>query len=442
MSFKTWPVDDAIKDNLPGFPVIVGEAIWSSPALADINGDGKKEAIFGTNKGNIHAISPDGQDIAGFPIVLDDIIRSSPAVGDLDGDEEPEVVVGCDDGMLYAFEGDGTMLSGFPCKTANAIASSPSIEDLDGDKKPEIIVGSTDGGVYAWHHDGTIVCGFPLITAGEVWSSPALADLNDDGKPEITAGTLYVCKGLSQCYMEYELGDWSGSGGKIYSLDGNGSMLAGFPKSLAESDNIGYSSPIICDMDQDGNSEVVIAGSYGIYVKTSDQNRDDFRGFPRKVDGTLQDSFIAVADLNNDSRPEIVAGSGDGKLHVWRWDGSAMAGFPIQTGGYVRYVTLGDIDGDGSQEILGGSTDNRVHAWGLDGTEVEGFPRVTLDDIGTAPTLADIEDDGSLELIVGSNDGQLYAWRISDNYGELAWPMIGRNLRHSGEIEVKEKEGS
>jgi WD40 repeat protein len=428
MSFGTWPVDDTIKENLPGFPVIVGDVILSSPALADINGDGKKEAVFGTNKGNVHAISPDGQDIPGFPILLNDIVRSSPAIGDLDGDEEPEIAVGCNDGMLYVFEGDGSTLPGFPRKTGGDITSSPAIGDIDGDQRPEIIVGSTDGGIYAWHSDGSNVCGFPLITSGEVYSSPALGDVNQDGRPEIFIGSYYICKGLTQCLSDYELG---GSGGKIYSLDGNGSLLTGFPKSLSESDNIGYSSPVLCDIDQDGNMEVVIAGSYGIYVKTSDESRDDYRGFPRKVEGYIGDSFPAVADLNNDSRPEIVAGSEDGKLHVWLWNGMEMAGFPIQTGGWVRCVTLGDIDGDGSQEILGGSTDNRVHAWRLDGTEAEGFPKVALDDIKTAPTLEDIENDGSLELVVGCSDGQLYAWRISDRFGDLNWPMMGQNPEHT-----------
>ena len=46
MSFRTWPVDDTIQENLPGFPVIVGDAVLSSPALADINGDGKKRSYF------------------------------------------------------------------------------------------------------------------------------------------------------------------------------------------------------------------------------------------------------------------------------------------------------------------------------------------------------------------------------------------------------------
>ncbi len=46
MSFRTFAINEANEANMPGFPVITGEGIWSSPALADINGDGKKEAHF------------------------------------------------------------------------------------------------------------------------------------------------------------------------------------------------------------------------------------------------------------------------------------------------------------------------------------------------------------------------------------------------------------
>jgi hypothetical protein len=428
-SFRTFAIDEAIEANLPGFPITAGDEIWSSPALADINGDGNKEAIFGTNKGNLHAIGLDGEDVAGFPVVLSDIIRSSPALGDLNGDGSIEIVVGCDDGMLYVFSQNGSMLPGFPVETAGSITSSPSIGDIDGDEEPEIVVGSTDGGIYAWNSDGSNVCGFPLITGGEVWSSPALGDMLGDGGLDITVGALSACKGIEQCIIQYIQG---ASGGKIYSLNYEGKSLAGFPKYLSQSDNIGYASPILCDIDRDGRMEVVIAGTQNLYVKTSDGNRDDYRGFPRKVSGSLQDSHIAMGDIDNDGKPEIVAGSTDGRLHVWRSDGKYLSGFPIQTGGYVRHVTLGDIDGDGFQEILGGSSDNRVHAWRLNGTEAKGFPKATSDDIETAPTLADIEGDGSLELVVGSNDGQLYAWRISDTYGKLAWPMIRQNLQHTG----------
>lgn len=428
-SFKTFPIDEEIEANLPGFPVITGDNIWSSPAMADLDGDGSKEIVFGTNKGNLHAIGIDGEDIAGFPLVLRDVIRSSPAIGDVDGDGSIDIAVGCDDGMLYAFSKDGSMLPGFPAETADSVISSPSIGDIDGDGMAEVVVGSRDGGIYAWNDDGSNVCGFPLITRGAVWSSPALGDIDGDGVLDIVVGSMYLCKGMEECMMEYIFGRYNGA---LHALDSQGESLDGFPKYLSQSDNIGYSSPILCDINKDGKPEIVIEGSYNLYVKTFGEKRDDYLGFPRKVAGSIQDSQIAMGDLNGDGVPEIVAGATDGRLYVWRADGRYLEGFPIQTGGYVRHVTLGDLDGDGMQEILGGSSDNRVYAWRLNGTVVEGFPKVTSDDIETAPTLVDLEGDGSLELVVGSDDGQLYAWRISDNYGELDWPMLRQNLEHTG----------
>jgi WD40 repeat protein len=132
---------------------------------------------------------------------------------------------------------------------------------------------------------------------------------------------------------------------------------------------------------------------------------------------------------------EIVAGSVDGKLYVWKSDGSDYPGFPIQTGGWLRHVSLGDINNDGKQEILGGSTDNRVHCYTLDGKEAAAFPKITMDDIGTAPTLADLDKDGNLELIVGSDDNGLYVWRLQGKYGELEWPMFRQNARHTGLVD-------
>ncbi len=158
-------------------------------------------------------------------------------------------------------------LPGFPKETAGSITSSPAIGDIDGDKKPEVVVGSRDGGIYAWRSDGSNVCGFPIITGGEVWSSPALGDMLGDGNLDITVGSEFICKGLEECMYQYLLG---GSGGKIYSLNHTGEALSGFPKYLSQTDNIGYSSPILSDINRDGQMEVVIAG-------TQRHIRKDFR---------------------------------------------------------------------------------------------------------------------------------------------------------------------
>lgn len=428
-SFQMYSINETVEDNLSGFPkkIVRADSIWSSPALADINDDGKQEIIFGANDNQLHALGLNGMEIDGFPVVVGDIIRSSPAVDDIDGDGAPEIAVGCDDGMMYVFESNGTVAAGFPTETGSGISSSPALADIDGDGALEIVAGSLDRGIYAWNSDGSIVCGYPEITFGDIWSSAAIGDLNEDSNLDIVIGSRKQCNNLMECIF-------TSNEGKIYGLDRSGNALEGFP--LEFPDEIGYSSPVLSDIDGDNETEIIFAATHNLYAK-SISDGEDIKGFPVKIgdasrseSGIMQDSFIAVSDLDGDGREDIVAGATDGRLYVLRSDGSNMPGFPLQTGGYVRHVTLGDINGDGRQEIVGGSSDHRVHAWDLDGMELSGFPKVTLDEIETAPTLGDLEGDGTLELIVGSDDSRLYVWRISNSYGELDWPMIRQNLQH------------
>jgi len=83
---------------------------YSSPALGDVDGDGKLEVIFGTynykNDNYIYALNgEDGNEAWSYRIGAPrDIVRSSPALGDLDGDGMLEVVVGCDNTYVHALK--------------------------------------------------------------------------------------------------------------------------------------------------------------------------------------------------------------------------------------------------------------------------------------------------------------------------------------------------
>jgi len=428
----------SIDDTLTGNWIQTAKPIGSSPALADINGDGTLEIVVGTNEGNLYIWTKDRTRLKGFPVSVDDYIRSSPAVADLDGDGRMEIAAGSNDGMFYVWDDTGSLISGFPKLTAYEIVSSPALADLDEDGNLEIVVGSQDRGVYAWNSDGTPVCGFPVITGYEIWSSPAVGDLDGDGHLDIVIGS----NRLGEDLIAMLFGIYTG---QVYSIDAKGYSLTGFPRDLAQpslsdlsGSYIGYSSPILADLNGDETLEIIAGAKDGLYALSS--KGKDVRGFPRKTGGTLQHSLLAIGDLDDNGRLEIVGGCGDGRLYVWHDDGREYSGFPIQTGGYVRHITLGDIDNDGNQEIIGGSSDNRIHAWNLDGTEVSGFPKVTLDDVRTSPALGDLDGDGSLEMVAGSNDGRVYIWTISESYGRLDWPMVRQNLCHTGLV-TKESAG-
>ena len=223
----------------------------SSPAFADLDGDGRAELLVATDEGIVHAFGPDGTDLAGWPadtgpapywhpgsptasadgidVPSQAVGIGAPAVDDLDGDGSVEVVVADLDGEVHVFGADGGTIAVMTTDPAysrqqdtdkrnrmkRGIVGGAALGDLDGDGTLEVVVAAMDRHVYAWHHDGTPVDGFPVLVVdpdqvaavdpvaetvtfvdpeatqqgGELVATPALGDLTGDGRPEIVVGS-------------------------------------------------------------------------------------------------------------------------------------------------------------------------------------------------------------------------------------------------------------
>jgi hypothetical protein len=100
--------------------------ILSRPVLADLDGKRGKEILVTALDGNVYAWRGDGRPLAGFPVTVADPrtgrkakIVSTPAVGDVDGDGRPEIVLGTNgvrdgQGAAYAIHGNGNLHAGGP----------------------------------------------------------------------------------------------------------------------------------------------------------------------------------------------------------------------------------------------------------------------------------------------------------------------------------------
>ncbi|MGV9206182.1 MAG: OmpL47-type beta-barrel domain-containing protein, partial [Promethearchaeia archaeon] len=381
------PTASSAPDELWTFST--GGEIQSSTAVVDLNKDGIKEVIFGSNNGKIYALhGNNGSEF--WEYSTGDEIRSSPAISDLNGDGFLDVVVGSRDNNVYALHGiNGTKMWDFT--TSDWVDSSPAIADINNDGTLEVVIGSDDNNIYALHGaNGTKM--WEYTTGDGIEASPAIGDINSDNFTEIVIGS---------------------KDSNVYTLSGkNGSLCWSY-----STDEKIQSSPALGDINEDGKMEVVI-GSYdnNLYILYG-ENGSQIWNFDA---GGSIDSSPALGDVNQDGTLDIVFGTKDECYKVYAIDATSRSKiWEHSVGFYVEKTspTLGDINGDGDIEVLIGNNDDKLYA--LDGnTGDELWTYNTGHYVRASAALTDLNNDQDLEIIFGSLDSTMYILDLSSSAGD------------------------
>jgi M6 family metalloprotease-like protein len=251
---------------------------------------GRFRPLIGTESGRILAFDMEGS-ISGVADPFDRPIAGLALWGSAD-----TLLALASDGAYVLLKMDGSIL--FSGTTGDSIRSGPVTGKF-----------ATGSGIQAvW----SAVSGFRLLDAsGTVtewdrpdsdgsFSSPALADINSDGILDIV----------------------SVSGGRIWCLNLNGTLIEGFPVRIAEAE-AECSSPVIGDVDGDGRLDIIVSTSEGLITAVSSDG-GSVEGFPLPLYGRKAVP-PTLADLDEDGRIEILAASDGGQMAVWDMDGPSAA---------------------------------------------------------------------------------------------------------------------
>ncbi|MCA9595345.1 MAG: VCBS repeat-containing protein [Myxococcales bacterium] len=459
------------------------ESISTTPAIADIDDDGKPEIVFTSYEGTIYAVNHDGTPVSGFPVALPDVPScaldqpkdpakpcmdtvtridrgafGSPVIEDLDGDGTFEIIQAAFDGKVYVFEPDGKPRDGWPVQVHhsassdeeyNRIMTTPTVADFNGDGVKDVVVGSNErlgkgGGSGAFfmidgrgnlagdppylpHWPVTMVSFqlFPLVAEG-VPNSPVSADMTGDGKPEVI-------------------------------FHGNAS------------------SPLILPVDPGTQQTLGSTPTNALPERTDPNTGEPARGIePTSIFGpdsqavtpdTMFPLFAqpSLGDLDQDGTPDVVSSGGslsmagsllsskpsDGPAQhlLAMWSGKTGAMLPaspvvLEDFTFFNNQAIADLTGDGYPEVLTGSGGYYVHAVDACGREAEGWPKFTGQWVIATTAVGDVDGDDKLEVVVNSRSGWLYAWHTKGTTdGVITWESFHHDNRNTGNLDVPLDQG-
>ena len=189
-----------------------------------------------------------------------------------------------------------------------------------------------------------------------------------------------------------------------------------------------FASPVVADLDGNGQAEIIIGNLLENRVEVYDANRTLVPGWPQPVGGGIR-AAATLVDLNGDGDLEVLVGAGDGKLYAWQHDGQPVTGWPVTLSTSFRILAspaVGDIDGDYILDVVVPVADGKLYAVDAQGVLKTGWP-VSIGDvpdlynsqvINSSPRIVDLDGNGTPEIVVGSTDKKVYAF---NGNGSVRW---------------------
>jgi Ca2+-binding RTX toxin-like protein len=260
-------------------------------------------------------------------------------------------------------------------------------------------------------------------------SSPAFADIDKDGDLDLlVAGTTYIGVTGSSALYAYRndngvYGAWIGSPFPV--------LAANFPEAAVIT---------LGDIDRDGDADLLIgANSGGLRVYRNDGGtsftllsdaQNPFLNIPSFSVSYLSFQNLTLADFDGDGDDDLTIIPSSLRLYQ-----NSSSGYSLVHGPYLGRTdslfpatgsTYLDIDGDSDVDFLVGTAEGKLRVWRNDGTthvELIGTNNPFVDiDVGmdARPTAADVNGDGLVDLVIGNYDGTLITLLQNDRSDTLA----------------------
>lgn len=411
-------------------------------AFFDADNDGQQDLVAGSKDGTLRLYKRtvsgtyrtweavrgyfDGVRVGAF---------ASPAVGDIDRDGRAELIVGTggfssESGRIIVYRNTGTPQK--PRWKEEGLAgidvgddAVPALIDVNGDGRPDLVIGNSTGSLFLYRNtskDGSISFAkdpeyFRGISVG-MYGMPAATSAN--GKVLIIAGN---------------------SMGKLYLLERPQNGKSGWQKTTLKIACSSFAAPAFLPdsggavpslVISDGNGQIHYFRNIGADYRSWEERYTFFAG--RIMPGPA--CTPSVTDVGG--KPCMVTGNINGELKLFEFQPYAEILPWVERPDFFQGIKLSGFSRgvlavwQGKKLLITGQQDGFIRAFLDSGTperpvwkEQKDFFRGVPKTFHASPTVFDLDGDGSWELIVGDVDGKIQGYRVDDRNAERpAWKKI------------------
>ncbi|HUH03990.1 MAG TPA: FG-GAP-like repeat-containing protein, partial [Kofleriaceae bacterium] len=333
--------------------VVSATPIAGFPTFADFDGDGADEIGYCelSTTGRCIVLDGNGTQLwASGPYYYPGMSMGGPAAASINANPGVDMVVMSWGGYVALLDGaTGTQDWYYDAWTVHneLFHGHAAIGDLDNNGTLEIVVGG------AYH--GTVIA-LDAATGAEVWFNNDLAEIAGTFKGSgVALADLDGAQGTLEVIFAVEA-----TVPRLMALESNG--LVRWTTDVDEI--LTWRTPVVADIDGDGLPEAILQsgdGTIRVYSNAGVQRSITELGDTSWMSG------VALADVNGDYKPEIIAATRH-KVFVLDSNLTVLAQLDVAGSGLNASACVADLDGAGpgtGMILLGGYTSQKVHALSL-----------------------------------------------------------------------------
>ncbi len=394
------------------------DAVWTSDytgggasgaTIADVDGDGRLEVVFGSADGWVYCLDDQGitkwktrVSFSGLP----QSVQFTPLVADIYGSGRDSIFAVTNDPSVVRLDDHGKILWDY--NASSLLFSGGALVDVNGDGVLDFVVGGNMRQVIALDgRDGTLLSTSYAVNSG-FW--PTIYDIDGSGTPEI------LVTGYDRKVHAYSI-----NGTQLWQNAPNGVSV--FENALGVADLNGNGIPQIVTGDFANNAD-----AFSLYASNGTVAWSTLVG-SGWVGG------LALGDLNLDGRIETAMADVSGNLYAFRADGQPLWPAPYAGGAYAPgSPALADLTQsgypdivfiDGTNLLVLDHTGALVKRWTIpaNNQNIRGnnYPM-------TNPAIADLKGNGTLDIVVPTGSGMQ---AFSTGGLDHDWRTWGYNLNHT-----------